>query len=232
MTKSRGEERSQDITLAQFRNWLLAFAQQIADHEAYLTELDASIGDADHGINMQRGMHKVRERLGDSENQAEDVASLFRSVALTLISTVGGAAGPLYGAFFLRAVKNLNGIESVTPNELATMFRDGLEGVQQRGKAQLNDKTMIDALQPAVEALEASVAAGDSIDDALERAVAEAETGMKHTADLQANKGRASYLGPRSIGHQDPGATSTFYLIQAASLALSRGSQQAAGATE
>jgi dihydroxyacetone kinase-like protein len=223
---------SQDITLAQFRSWLLAFAQQIADHEAYLTELDASIGDADHGINMQRGMHKVRERLGDSENQAEDVASLFRSVAMTLISTVGGAAGPLYGAFFLRAVKNLNGIESVTPDELATMFRDGLEGVQQRGKAQLNDKTMIDALQPAVEALEAAVAAGDSIDDALERAVAEAETGMKHTADIQASKGRASYLGPRSIGHQDPGATSTFYLIQAASMALSRGSQQVAGAAE
>ena len=223
---------SQEITLAQFRCWLLAFAQQIADHEAYLTELDASIGDADHGINMQRGMHKVSERLRDSANQAEDVASLFRTVAMTLISTVGGAAGPLYGAFFLRAVKDINGNVSVTPAELATMFRDGLEGVQQRGKAQLNDKTMIDALQPAVEALEAAVAAGDDIGTALERAVAQAELGMKHTADLQASKGRASYLGPRSVGHQDPGATSTFYLIQTASLALGGSVQQPADAPE
>ncbi len=205
---------SQVITLAQFRAWLLAFAQQIAEHEDYLTELDASIGDADHGINMQRGMHRVSERLRDAENQAEDVAALFRTVAMTLISTVGGAAGPLYGAFFLRAVKSIDGNASVTPAELAMMFRDGLEGVQQRGKAQLNEKTMIDALQPAVEALEAAVQAGDDIGAALEAAVAEAEIGMKHTAELQASKGRASYLGPRSIGHQDPGATSTFYLIQ------------------
>lgn len=232
MVETGEEVMSQQITLAQFRSWLLAFAQQIAEHEAYLTELDASIGDADHGINMQRGMAKVRERLQDAENQAEDVASLFRSVAMTLISTVGGAAGPLYGAFFLRAVKSIDGTESVTPTELAVMFRDGLEGVQQRGKAELNEKTMIDALQPAVEAFEASVAAGESIDAALERAVTEAENGMKHTADLQASKGRASYLGPRSIGHQDPGATSTFYLIQSAALALGGDAQQAAGAPE
>lgn len=223
---------SQTITLAQFRNWLLAFAEQIADHEAYLTELDASIGDADHGINMQRGMHKVRERLRDSANQAEDVASLFRTVAMTLISAVGGAAGPLYGAFFLRAVKDIDGSAAVTLEELATMFRDGLEGVQQRGKAELNDKTMIDALQPAVEALEAAVAAGDDIDTALKRAVAEAEFGMKHTAELQASKGRASYLGPRSIGHQDPGATSTYFLIKAAALALGGRTQEGAEAAE
>jgi dihydroxyacetone kinase-like protein len=230
MVDSAGEEMSQVITLTQFREWLLAFAQQIAEHEEYLTELDASIGDADHGINMQRGMHKVRERLRDMDNQADDVASLFRTVAMTLISTVGGAAGPLYGAFFLRAIKNINGTTSVTLQELAMMFRDGLDGVQQRGKAQLNEKTMIDALQPAVEALEGSVAAGDNIGIALAAAAAEAEQGMIRTADLQASKGRASYLGPRSIGHQDPGATSTFYLIQSAALALGSDDQQPTGA--
>lgn len=232
MVETGDEEMSQVITLAQFREWLLAFAQQITEHEAYLTELDASIGDADHGINMQRGMHKVRERLRDSENQAEDVASLFRTVAMTLISTVGGAAGPLYGAFFLRAVKNVDGMETVTARELAVMFRDGLEGVQQRGKAQLNEKTMIDALQPAVEALEAAVAAGESIEAALERAATEAESGMKHTAELQASKGRASYLGPRSIGHQDPGATSTFYLIRSAAKALGGGSRASSNTSD
>jgi dihydroxyacetone kinase-like protein len=223
---------SQVITLAQFRQWLLAFAQQIVDHQEYLTELDASIGDADHGINMRRGMDKVSERLRDAENPAQDVASLFRTVAMTLISTVGGAAGPLYGAFFLRAVKSIDGNASVTPAELVIMFRDGLEGVQQRGKAQLDEKTMVDTLQPAVEALEAAIAAGDNIGDALDAAVAKAESGMKHTARLQASKGRASYLGPRSVGHQDPGATSTFYLIQAAAVALGHGEQEIAGTPE
>jgi phosphoenolpyruvate---glycerone phosphotransferase subunit DhaL len=223
---------SQVITLAQFRAWLLAFAQEIADHQEYLTELDASIGDADHGINMQRGMHKVSERLRDSDNQVEDVASLFRTVAMTLISTVGGAAGPLYGAFFLRAVRNIDGSATVTPDQLAAMFRDGLEGVQQRGKAELNEKTMVDALQPAVEALESAVAAGEDIGTALNAAAAQAEHGMKGTADLQASKGRASYLGPRSIGHQDPGATSTFYLIQSAAVALGRSVPETASAPE
>ncbi len=211
---------SQEISLAQFQNWLLRFAEQIEEHEDHLTELDASIGDADHGINMTRGTRKVRERLQDTDNQAQDVPSLFRSVAMTLISSVGGAAGPLYGAFFLRAIKNINGESSVTDEQLVIMFRDGLEGVQQRGKAQLNDKTMLDALHPAVVALENSVAAGASIDDALQEAVEAAEAGMQHTAELQASKGRASYLGARSIGHQDPGATSTYYLIQAAAESL------------
>jgi len=211
---------SQEITLAQFETWMLTFAQLIFEHEELLTELDASIGDADHGINMVRGLQKVRERLEDPSLQAQDVASLFRSVAMTLISSVGGAAGPLYGAFLLRAVKSINGNGSVTSNELAVMFRDGLEGVQQRGKAQLNDKTMLDSLQPAVEALEVSVAAGDEIDSALQDAVAAAEMGMLRTAELQASKGRASYLGARSVGHQDPGATSAYLLIDAAAKSL------------
>ncbi len=211
---------SQEITLAQFEIWMLTFAQLVTEHEEYLTELDASIGDADHGVNMVRGLQKVRERLEDPTNKAQDVASLFRSVAMTLISSVGGAAGPLYGAFFLRAVKSIDGNSAVTTDELVMMFHDGLEGVQQRGKAQLNDKTMLDSLQPAVEALESSIANGDDLNSALIKAVDAAEEGMLHTADLQASKGRASYLGARSIGHRDPGATSSYYMMEAAAKSL------------
>ena len=216
---------SQDITLAQFRRWLSLFAEQVQEQVDLLTELDAAIGDADHGANMQRGMRKVQERLQDPTATGGDIGSLFRSIAMTLISTVGGAAGPLFGAFFLRAAKDVDGTDAVSLEQLAAMFRSGLEGVQQRGKAQIEEKTMIDALQPAVEALEAAVAEGLDAAAALDRALEAARRGMLHTAELQASKGRASYLGPRSIGHQDPGATSAFYLIQSAAAALGRQAQ-------
>ena len=219
---------SQEITLAQFRRWLLLFAEQIQNNADHLTELDAAIGDADHGVNMQRGLRKVQERLRDPDSCGEDIGSLFRSVAMTLISTVGGAAGPLFGAFFLRAAKDADGAGSVSLEELAAMFRSGLEGVQQRGKAQAEDKTMLDALMPAVNALEAAVAAGLDAATALDLALEAARRGMMHTADLQASKGRASYLGARSVGYQDPGATSAFYLIQAAAVALAEPVQQEA----
>jgi dihydroxyacetone kinase-like protein len=209
-----------EITLAQFQQWLLAYANYIATQEPYLTELDAAIGDADHGTNMNRGMHKVSERLSEPNARFSDVGTLFRAVAMTLISSVGGAAGPLYGAFFLRAAKDTNGDVSVSLEQLASMFRSGLEGVQQRGKAQLEEKTMIDALQPAVEALESAVKSGADIETALVNAKTAAEEGMKHTAGLLASKGRASYLGQRSVGHQDPGATSAFFLFQAAAETL------------
>lgn len=210
----------QEISLAQFRQWLLVYADRIAAEEPYLTQLDAAIGDADHGINMQRGMQKIRERMGDGGIHSEDVGSLLRAVAMTLISSVGGAAGPLYGAFFLRAAQDGNGSASVSLAQLAAMFRNGLEGVQQRGKAQPGDKTMVDALLPAVEALEAAAAAHQPIAAALAAAQAAAEQGMQRTIALQANKGRASYLGPRSIGHQDPGATSAYFLVAAAAATL------------
>jgi dihydroxyacetone kinase-like protein len=216
---------SQDITLAQFRRWLSLFAEQVQEQVDLLTELDAAIGDADHGANMQRGMRKVQERLQDPSASGDDIGSLFRTIAMTLISTVGGAAGPLFGAFFLRAAKDVDGNDAVSLEQLAAMFRSGLEGVQQRGKAQIEEKTMIDALQPAVEALEAAVAEGLDAAAALDRALEAARRGMLHTAELQASKGRASYLGPRSIGHQDPGATSAFYLIKSAAAALGRQTQ-------
>jgi dihydroxyacetone kinase-like protein len=209
-----------NISLAQFREWLLAYAARIAAEEDYLTQLDAAIGDADHGNNMRRGMQKVQERITQPSSQTDDVGALLRTVAMTLISSVGGAAGPLYGAFFLRAAQESNGSSAVSLDRLAVMFRDGLQGVQQRGKAQLNDKTMIDALQPAVEALEAAAASGATAAQALEAARAAAAAGVRHTVEIPANKGRASYLGARSIGHQDPGATSVLFLLEEAAAVL------------
>jgi dihydroxyacetone kinase-like protein len=206
----------QEITLAQLRQWLNAYADRIKSQEDYLTELDAAIGDADHGANMRRGTRKLCERISDPEFHADDIGSFLRAIAMTLISSVGGAAGPLYGAFFLRAAQVGKEESTIQLDELAKMFRAGLEGVQQRGKAQVGDKTMIDALQPAVEALEAASAQGLSTGAALEAARIAAEKGMHNTIELQANRGRASYLGPRAIGHQDPGATSLYYLIETA----------------
>lgn len=210
----------QKITLAGLRRWLLVYADRIVEQERYLGELDAAIGDADHGANMRRGMLKVRERLEDPEATYPDVTALLRTVAMTLISSVGGAAGPLYGAFFLSAARDADGDVTVSLAQLAVMFRHGLEGVQQRGKAVLEEKTMIDALQPAVEALEAAAAQGATLEQALASAAAAAAGGMEHTIGLQAQKGRASYLGARSIGHQDPGATSTYFLFQSAAETL------------
>ncbi len=210
---------SQQVTLAQLRSWLLLYANRIEEKEAYLTELDAAIGDADHGVNMRSGTTKLRQRLLDLEQSngvSMDIGGFLRTVAMTLISSIGGAAGPLYGSFFLRASKEASGLTTIDVNDLAQLFRSGLDGVIQRGKAEQGDKTMIDALEPAVEALEAAVMDGANVQDAMSAARYAAETGMTRTIDLEALKGRASYLGPRSIGHQDPGATSTYMLIEAA----------------
>ncbi|MEZ4678944.1 MAG: dihydroxyacetone kinase subunit DhaL [Caldilineaceae bacterium] len=166
-------------------------------------------------------METVRSRLGEDREAQHSVSILMRNVAMTLISSVGGAAGPLYGAFFLRAAKDAGNTQAIALTQLAQMFRAGLEGVQQRGKAVAEEKTMIDAMQPAVEALENAAKSGQSLQAALQAACQAAEAGMEHTIMLQANKGRASYLGARSIGHQDPGATSTYYLFLAAKETLS-----------
>ncbi len=222
----------QEVTLPQFQRWLLLYAERIIEQENHLTNLDAAIGDADHGANMRRGMEKVRERLESPDNHCEDIRTLLRAVAMTLISAVGGAAGPLYGTFFLRAATAPNGGQSVDLAGLTRMFRFGLDGLQQRGKAHLHDKTMVDAIQPAVEAMEAAVAANQSLAVALASARQAARQGMKHTIQIPANKGRASYLGPRSIGHQDPGATSAYYLFETAAEVLGTNSGRATEAAE
>jgi len=194
--------------------WIHRLHRVYAENQGHLTELDAAIGDADHGINMNRGFAAVRDEL-DKDGPAE-VAALLKTVAMTLIRTVGGAAGPLYGTFFLRAAAVCEGRQSLTAPDVVALFAAGLEGVVQRGKAELKDKTMVDALIPAVSAMKNALAAADDLPAILEKGAAAAQSGMQATIGLQARKGRASYLGERSIGHQDPGATSSYLLIRAA----------------
>jgi dihydroxyacetone kinase-like protein len=195
-------------------DWMRRFAAQMEEHRQELVRLDTAIGDGDHGTNMDRGMRKALERL-DAAEQA-DAGAVLKTVATALVSSVGGAAGPLYGTLFLQMGGALAGQEEVDLAGYAAAWRKGLEGVKARGKAEPGDKTMIDALTPAVEALENA----SDLDDGLREAAAAAKRGMEETTPLVARKGRASYLGERSQGHQDPGATSTYYLCLSASEAL------------
>jgi dihydroxyacetone kinase-like protein len=198
--------------------WLRAFAAAVARERDALTELDAAIGDADHGVNMDRGMQAVVAKLsGGAEG---DTGALLKTVGMTLVSTVGGAAGPLYGTLFLDMGKAARDREALTPAEWAAAFAAGVAGVQARGKAELKDKTMVDALLPAAQALTAAVAEGWSAAAATRTAADAAERGMAATVPLVARKGRASYLGERSAGHQDPGATSSWLLLRSAAEAL------------
>ena len=215
--------------------WLREFAVVAAANREYLTGLDAAIGDADHGINMDRGMQAVAAKLGGgaaleapggssgvasgaagAATAAADIGALLKTVGMTLVSTVGGAAGPLYGTFFLQLGKSAGDAAELDLAQWAAAFRAGVEGVQMRGKAKPGDKTMVDALLPAAAALDAAATAGRSLGDALQAAAEAAEQGMLATVPLVAHKGRASYLGERSAGHQDPGATSSWLLVKAA----------------
>jgi dihydroxyacetone kinase-like protein len=194
--------------------WIDALAQVYADNKQYLTQLDSNIGDADHGINMDRGFQAVKADLAKTDPQ--DISALLKTVAMSLIRTVGGASGPLYGTFFMRASAACANKTELEPADIVALFEAGLEGVLQRGKAELNDKTMVDAQRPALEAMKQALADGADLKTILEKGVAAAEQGMKNTIPLQARKGRASYLGERSIGHQDPGATSSYLMLKAA----------------
>jgi len=202
------------IQLDDLLAWIRKLAQVYAANKDYLTDLDAAIGDADHGINMNRGFSAVAAALDD--NPPTDISSLLKTVAMTLIKTVGGASGPLYGTFFLRAAAVCQGRENLAAADVIAFFDAGLEGVVQRGKAELNDKTMVDALNPAVAAMRKTAATGAGLAEILAEAAAAAESGMKNTVNMKARKGRASYLAERSIGHQDPGATSSYLLVRAA----------------
>jgi dihydroxyacetone kinase-like protein len=194
--------------------WIDALVQIYADNKQYLTQLDSNIGDADHGINMDRGFQAVKTDLDKTNPQ--DISAVLKTVAMSLIRTVGGASGPLYGTFFMRASAACANKTELEPADVVALFEAGLEGVLQRGKAELNDKTMVDAQRPALEAMKQALADGADIQTILQKGAAAAEAGMKNTIPLQARKGRASYLGERSIGHQDPGATSSYLLIKAA----------------
>ncbi|EHC19318.1 dihydroxyacetone kinase, L subunit [Fischerella thermalis JSC-11] len=200
------------VTKEQILQWLQTFAIVVEENKDYLTELDAAIGDADHGINMERGFKKVVTQLPAVADK--DIASILKMVSMTLISTVGGASGPLYGTLFLRASAVVADKQELSEQDMLAMLQAGLDGVVGRGKAQLGDKTMVDALSPAVTAFGQAVTAGENILSAMQKAVAAAEKGMQDTTPMQAKKGRASYLGERSVGHQDPGATSVYLMLQ------------------
>lgn len=196
----------------QIVQWLENLAEVLTENKEYLTELDSAIGDADHGINMKRGFDRVMEKLPTVADK--DVGSILKTTGMTLISSVGGASGPLYGTFFMRSGMSAAAKEEVNGEDLMELLQAGVDGVVQRGRAQRGDKTMVDAWLPALDAMEASLANGDDTIEALHAAVDAAEQGMKDTIPMQARKGRASYLGERSIGHQDPGATSSYLMLK------------------
>ena len=209
---------TESISVAALSGWMHEFAGQVSAHQELLTQLDSAIGDADHGANMVRGMGAAVAAVDDQP--WDTAAALLKRVGMTLVSTVGGASGPLYGTFFLRMATAAGDVESLDAGGFGKSLRAGLEGVVSRGKAEAGDKTMFDALSPAVDAFDTALAAGEDLGTALRAAAAAAAAGRDATVPLVARKGRASYLGERSVGHQDPGATSAALLVASAATAL------------
>jgi dihydroxyacetone kinase-like protein len=200
------------------RSWIQEMHRLVEENKDHLTSLDSAIGDADHGVNMSRGFAAATEALDRSNPQTP--GDVLTTVGNTLVSTVGGASGPLYGSAFRRAGKALGQDADVSAETLSAALFDALGAIQKLGAAALGDKTMVDALSPAATAFQAAVSEGAGAQDAAKKALAAAEEGAEATIPLQARKGRASYLGPRSVGHQDPGATSTVLLFRALVTAL------------
>lgn len=206
------------ITRDEIVSWLQCYRQALGENKDYLTDLDSAIGDADHGANMDRGFAAVVDKLPTAADK--DIGAILKLTGMTLVSTVGGAGGPLYGTLFMRAGAAADGKMELSVADFAAALEAGLAGVQQRGKAASGEKTMVDALTPACAAMRRAVDAGESLRTALDAAASAAEQGMKATIPMLATKGRASYLGERSIGHQDPGATSSYLLIRCAADSL------------
>lgn len=201
------------VTKEQIVQWLRGMATVFAENKEYLTQLDSAIGDADHGINMNRGFSKVIEKLPSVADT--DIGNILKTTGMTLISSVGGASGPLYGTFFMRSgMATPAARDELTSEELYTILKAGVDGIVQRGRAQSGDKTMYDTWSPALEAMREALDNGADTHAMLQTGVSAAEQGMKDTIPLQAKKGRASYLGERSIGHQDPGATSSYLMLK------------------
>ena len=205
------------VTVDRLVAWLSAFRDAVHEHGAYLTELDSAIGDADHGANLIRGMDAVMAAVEPPPGNAGD---LLKKVGMTLVTSVGGASGPLYGTFFLRIGTTAGAVAELDGPALSEALRAGLAGVIQRGNAEPGDKTMVDALTPALDAFDAAVGAGDDLAAAARAAADAAAKGRDETEPLVARKGRASYLGERSAGHLDPGATSTALLFESLAQAL------------
>lgn len=191
------------MDIEKIKEKIINLSNAIIENEEYLTDLDRAIGDGDHGFNMAKGFNKVKDAMNDD---FRDLKSLFNKIAKTLISNVGGASGPLYGTFFMKFAQSLDGEIDLNKNSFAKAFSDGVDGVIMRGKAQVGDKTMIDVLSPVSQALKN--------DFSFEEIVKIAKEKMEYTKDIKARKGRAAYLGERSIGHIDPGAYSSYLCIK------------------
>ncbi|MGP3017851.1 dihydroxyacetone kinase subunit DhaL [Serratia marcescens] len=200
------------LTKQQVVDWLMRCGEVFSRERDFLTRLDTEIGDADHGLNMNRGFNKVVEKLPSVADK--DIGFILKNTGMTLLSSVGGASGPLFGTFFIRAAQAANAKQSLDLAELHQMMQEGVEGVVMRGKAEPGDKTMCDVWWPVVESLGQSAQQNLSVAEALQRAADSAERAVESTITMQARKGRASYLGERSIGHQDPGAISVMLMMK------------------
>lgn len=201
------------VTTEDTVRWISTVAAVLHDNREYLTQLDSPIGDADHGINMDRGFRAVLDKLPTVAST--DIGTILKTVGTTLVSTVGGASGPLYGTAFLRMGMSTAGKNELYEADVVAMLEAALGGIQARGKAQPGEKTMVDALTPALAAVKEAEAANLGLSKLLRNASDAAEQGMKATIPMLATKGRASYLGERSIGHQDPGSTSSWLILKA-----------------
>ena len=200
------------ITKEHVLSFIRLYSDKMIEYRQELTDLDQAIGDGDHGINMSRGFKAVMKKLPSLEEK--NIDDLLKTIGMTLVSTVGGASGPLYGTAFLKAGTAVKGKNTLSNEDLITMLNEGIGGIQLRGKAVNGEKTILDSLIPAVEAIKASIESGEDIKLALKKGEEAAWDGVEYTKTIIATKGRASYLGKRSIGHQDPGATSMAYLFQ------------------
>ena len=187
---------------------------KIIEQKDYLTELDRPIGDNDHGINMAKGFGEVQKKLPALADK--DIGTILKTTGMALVSTVGGSSGPLYGTAYMKMGMALNGKTEITFDDFLTAFQTGIDGVMQRGRSTVEEKTMLDAMVPAINAMKEVWAEKADVKAALEAGAAAAEAGCEHTKELIATKGRASYVGERGIGHQDPGATSFMFMIQVA----------------
>ena len=193
---------------------LLKIGEKIIEEKDFLTELDRPIGDNDHGINMARGFEAVAQKLEGLADK--DLGTILKTTGMTLVSTVGGSSGPLYGTLFMKMGMALKDKTEMTFPEFLDAFSLGIEGVGQRGHSTVEEKTMLDSLVPSLKAMQDAWQAKGDVQEALRAGAAAAEAGVEHTKELIATKGRASYLGERSVGHQDPGATSYLFMIQTA----------------
>lgn len=197
---------------------ILAIAEKIEEHKDYLTELDQPIGDSDHGINLARGFEAVKQKAAAMDGK--DIGTILKTVGMTLVSTVGGASGPLYGSAFMKAGMAMAGKTEMGMEDFLTMMDTAVEAVKQRGKAAEEEATMLDAMCPSLRAMKSAWAEGKSASETLAEGVKASWSGAEHTKDLVATKGRASYVGERGLGHQDPGATSYSYMLETISSAI------------